>query len=251
MVLAVLAGAGYWWTTAHRAGPAIPAAAPDHTVAADAPVPAPVQPAGGTLTNDSIIAMAAGNVAPSVIESAIRASKTSFDLSPAELIRLSKAGVPAEVIEAMRNPADAPTATPAAGAVTLNDGDPVSLTLAQDIPRDALPGDAVRFKLGSDLMANGTVVAPAGSTALGSIVDGAKRKMLVFTGKMTLRLEKIQTADGRSIAIRATASPGRDGISKRPVEAGPVKRKDIASPAGVEYPGFIDGAQTIAPAGTR
>ena len=56
------------------------------------------------LTNQSIIDLVAAEVPEAVIIGHIRASKTKFDLSTAEIIRLSKSDVPAAVIEAMRNP---------------------------------------------------------------------------------------------------------------------------------------------------
>jgi serine/threonine-protein kinase len=63
------------------------------------------------LNNDSIIDMVQANVANSVILGQIHSSKTDFNLSPAEVIRLSKAHVPAPVIEAMRNPKAEPVAS--------------------------------------------------------------------------------------------------------------------------------------------
>jgi len=60
------------------------------------------------LTNENIIQMVEAKVAPAVILSQIRNSKTAFSLSAPEVIRLSRARVPETVIEAMRNPKAAP-----------------------------------------------------------------------------------------------------------------------------------------------
>ena len=73
---------------------------------AAAPVETP--PADTTLTNDSVIEMVANKVPTSVILSQMRASKTNFVLTSAEVIRLSKAGVPGNIIEAMRDPKHVP-----------------------------------------------------------------------------------------------------------------------------------------------
>ena len=61
------------------------------------------EPAETVFSNDSIIEMVQAKVAASNVLGAIRSSKTNFDLSPAEIIRLTKSGVPASVIEAMRD----------------------------------------------------------------------------------------------------------------------------------------------------
>ncbi len=119
LFLAAIAGGGVWWNK-HRKqaeqpvavvtppaeltpapAPATPEPPPADAASQTPPAPAP----DATLTNDNIIEMVQGKVSPNVIMSQIRASKTTnFALTPAELIRLSKAGVTENVIEQMRNP---------------------------------------------------------------------------------------------------------------------------------------------------
>ena len=74
--------------------------------------------ASSVLTNQSIIDLVAAEVPEAVIIGHIRASKTKFDLSTSEIIRLSNSDVPAAVIEAMRNPSAAgnPASSPPAAA---------------------------------------------------------------------------------------------------------------------------------------
>jgi predicted Ser/Thr protein kinase len=84
-----------------------------------APEPAPAAPAAapdGTLNNDGVLEMVKENVPAQVILGQIRSSKTNFDLSTPEVIRLTKGGVPAGVIEAMRNPKRAPAPSTSAPA---------------------------------------------------------------------------------------------------------------------------------------
>jgi serine/threonine-protein kinase len=144
-LLLLIAGgaAGGWWWMKHRVAPA-PAAGPVAApVVVEVPVPAPpvavptpveTPPAEAVLNNDSIIEMVTSKVPVSVILSQMRASKTDFVLTSAEVIRLSKAGVPGPVIEAMRDPkkipappADAKKTTVAAAKPTVT-APPVSLT---------------------------------------------------------------------------------------------------------------------------
>jgi serine/threonine-protein kinase len=237
VLLAGAAGGGYWWTTRHRSVQP-PRSQPRAQVTA-APSP------DGTLSNDSIIEMVGAKVAPSVIVSQIRSSKTNFNLSATEVIRLSKAGVPADVIEVMRNPETGAPSASVATPVILGDGLPIRLALAEDIPSEAMPGDAVRFKVAHDLRVDGIVVISEGTPAIGSIVDGAKRKIFGIGGKMTFRLERLDAVDGRKLTIRATPSRGRDGSSKRPVNTGARKPKEVAATVGTEYLGYIDGPQTV------
>jgi len=130
LFLAAIAGGGVWWAK-HRKQAEVAPVAVVAPPAEAAPAPAPVAPEpavdataqtppapapDATLTNDNIIEMVQAKVSPNVIMSQIRASKTNFTLTPAELIRLTKAGVTENVIEQMRNPkrtiAAAPPSTP-------------------------------------------------------------------------------------------------------------------------------------------
>jgi hypothetical protein len=109
-------GAGTLWWFKHRAAPPPPAPVvvqvpvPEPAAAPPVAVPAPVEtpPPEAVMNNDKVIEMVTEKVPTSVILSQIRASKTDFVLTSAEVIRLSKAGVPGPVIEAMRDPKKIP-----------------------------------------------------------------------------------------------------------------------------------------------
>lgn len=310
----LLAGAGagtWWWIKRHKPVQAVagtsavtapvipPAPVPVPTVVEKPaePVPAP-EPAA--LTNDSIIELVHGKVAPSVIVSQIRSSKTNFGLSSAELVRLSKAGVPANVIEAMRNPKAVPTppvssakvtppardssappdsatspAPPASSppvtpapvtpppssaqppspvthvenlvAIAVADGSPIRIALAEDIPNDALEGQAIHFVTSEDYRVGDAIVVAKGSAVTGAIVDGAKKKkFLGMGGKMTFRLHQVDAADGHKLNLRATPGRRSDGPPRRSIDTGGQKKsKDIAAAQGTEYIAYIEGDQTV------
>ena len=119
------------------------------------------------------------------------------------------------------------------------------MTLAQDVPSDAAQGDALQFNVADDVRVNDAIVIRKGAAATGTIVDGAKKRILGIGGKMTLRLEKVDAVDGQKVAIRATPASRPDGASKRNVEIGPRKSKEVAAASGTEYIGYVDGAQTV------
>ncbi|MGB7759976.1 MAG: serine/threonine-protein kinase, partial [Bryobacteraceae bacterium] len=123
-VLAVLAlaGAGGWWSMSRRAR--LVATAPSQPAAAQsAPAAAPAVPTEaadeGVLTNDGVLEMVRAQVPAKLIEEQIRSSTTRFNLSTSEIIRLTEANVPADVIEAMRNPKRTEVAAPGAGRKTV------------------------------------------------------------------------------------------------------------------------------------
>jgi len=105
---------GLWWMKHHAPPEPAPVVVqvpvPVPAAPVEVPTPAETPPAEAVLNNDSIIEMVAGKVPVSVILSQMRATKTDFVLTSAEVIRLSQAGVPGPVIEAMRDPKKIPAA---------------------------------------------------------------------------------------------------------------------------------------------
>lgn len=144
-------------------------------------------------------------------------------------------------------PATAPAGlpAPAAASVVLRDGLPIRLTLAEDIPTNATEGTAVRFEVTDDVRVDDTIVVPRGAAAVGAIVDVAKKKILSMGGKMTFHLIRVDAVDGQKLVIRATPVRSGDGSSKRPVDTGAKKSKDVAAAAGTRYWGYIDGEETV------
>lgn len=237
LVALIAAGGGYWWVNSHRS---IRPAAHSQTPASSS----------RTLTNSDIIALTAANVDPEVIIGQIRNSRTNFNLSDAELIRLSNANVAPAVIEVMRTPQPSRTsafvqsapvpAVPA--AIALSDGTPVLLSLAQDIPANAEAGAPIRFHVAGNVTVDDAVAIRKGAIATGTIADAPKH-VFGIGGKMTFRLDKVDAVDGQKIPIRVTLDARPD--SKRPVETGEKKPKDVAAITGTAYTAYIDGTKTV------
>ncbi len=257
-ILAAVAIGGALWRKAVQPPETPPP--PVHTQPETAATTPP--PSDAALTNDTIVDMVTNSVAPSVIIGQIRTSKTNFNLTPAEVIRLTKAGVPADVIEVMRDPTAAPrtavaqpgapqtpdsaaVAAPKSVDVALADGAVIPLVLTEEIPGDALEGAPVRLKALDDVMVGSSIVIRKGAAASGAIVDAAKKKVMGLGGRMTLRLDSVDAADGRQVTIRATPLHRKDVVSKRVVETGPRKSPNVAAPVGTEFAAYADGTNTI------
>jgi hypothetical protein len=267
------------------------AAEPPVTAPVAAPVP-PVAAADQALTNDNIIQMVDAKVATAIILSQIRNSKTAFNLSSPEVIRLSQAHVSATIIEAMRNPKAAPpkpaapppstsaaaaSTTPAPSAsspasatapaapvttattpnpvsaphsivaVTLTDGMPFSIALAEDVPQGAEEGRRLRFTASSDVRVGDLVVIAKGAAVMGAIAQAERKGRLGIGGsKMTLRLIVVDAVDGHKYPVRAQSAKGAGDKNERQVEpAVKPKNKDLVAATGTEYIAYIDGDATV------
>jgi len=272
LLILVIGALGSWWYSQHR--PSSPTASqPPTTAQAPVTTPAPVPvttpaaaPAESVLSNDNIIEMVQAKVAPSVIISQIRSTKSHFNFSTSELIRLSKAGVPENVINAMRDPKGTsalvvppkpvvPGDTPPPGRtgsheavmLSVDDGLPFRITLDQDVLADAPQGQLLRFTVTDGLQVGDALVIAKGAGVTGAIASEAgKKKFLGIGGKVTFRLEKVDAVDGQKISIRAAAKRRADGPAARPLDTGKgSKSKDVAAARGTQYVGYVDGQQTV------
>ena len=212
------------------------------------------------LTNDDVIQMVKAKLPASLIESQLHGSKTNFDLSTAELIRLTAQGVPEVVIAMMRDPVHAVSApTPGIGsnnAIKIPDGEKVRLTLEDDISSStANRGDRINFVVAEDFKVGEIVVIAKGSSASGTITEAKKKGMLGQGGRLLMSIDQVKAVDGQNVRLRATS--GREGDDKLgktvavAVLAGPfalmVKGKDIVVTKGTEYAAYIDESKEIVP----
>jgi serine/threonine-protein kinase len=135
---------------------------------------------------------------------------------------------------------------PIARVITLVDGLPVAVTLAEDIPANSPVGAPIRFTVTKNFEVAGVVVIQKGAPAAGEIAQEGKKKFLGFGGKMMLRLLTVSAADDQTLKLRATPKPNPTGLSERPVEQGGHARpKGVAAIAGTEYVGYLDGNQNV------
>jgi serine/threonine-protein kinase len=259
-----------------------PVPAPPPPPVAETPPPSPPAPTDQALTNDSVLQLLEGKVATGTILSQIRnAPKTNFNLSIQEVVRLTKAGATEEVIETMRNPkkaptratpappvtvasapvapptpspapaapapvasAPAPSAAPVTQTITLEDGFPIPITLAEDIPDSADAGRPIRFTVTDAIRADGAILIAKGAAVSGEIVDGSKKKLFGGT-KMTFRLLVVEAADGHKYRVRPISARG-DAKNQLPVETKvKPKSKDLVASAGTGYIAYIDGDVSI------
>lgn len=129
--------------------------------------------------------------------------------------------------------------------IVVGDATPVRLVLDEDVPADSIAGDPVHFKVGHDVLVDDTVVIRKGAPVTGAIVDGAKRKVFGLGGRITFRLDSVPAVDGQMVGLRATEDPRLNRASKKPVNNGGKKTREIAAFAGGEYVGFVDGSNTV------
>jgi hypothetical protein len=210
------------------------------------------------LTNDDVVQMVKAKLPESLIQSQLRSSKTSFDLSTAGIIRLNSQGVSEAVIAMMRNPglAVGSTSVSSIGAIKTPDGEKVRLTLSDDISSaTANQGDRVNFTVAEDLKVGDVVIIAKGSSAAGTITEAKKKGMLGQGGKLLMSINQVKAVDGQNVRLRATS--GREGDEKLgktvaiAVLAGPfallVKGKDTVAAKGTEYTAYIDETKEIVP----
>lgn len=276
-VSAAAAGGWWWWNNRNQSNsnqpalqqssqpPAPQTAAPAPAASQDIPPLAPVPtepaaapPADAVLNNASILDLVAAKTPPEEVVKKIRSSKTNFNVSKDELSKLRQAGVPASVIQAMRNPTGTPApAQPKAGSpevaavpapppvkeetpvttappkpaprrptaalvpVAVSDALPFRVALVADVASDAPEGQAVRFTVLDGLQVNNIVVIAKGASVTGAVMgETGKKKILGMGGgsKLTFRMLEADGVDGKKVTVRAMSGRRADGPTIRNFE---------------------------------
>ena len=99
----------------------------------------------------------------------------------------------------------------AAGKYMLHEGTDVNLKFSQDLSsKTATDGDPVTLTLADDLMVGNIIVARAGSKAFGEVTNAKKSGMMGKAGELNLRLDYIKAGD---VKIKLRGTKGKEGES--------------------------------------
>src|SRR5580704_787277 len=166
---------------------------------------------------------------------------------------------------ATRAVADSATgSTPSAAApkgFLLEDGTPVHLVLSENLSSaDAVTGQTVEFEVVDDVVVNGLLVIPHGSTAWATVTDAEHKKRMGRAGKLDLNIDKVRLADGEKALLRAikdTKGGGHTGAMVGAMvatslvvwPAAPLfllmHGKDVTIPKGTNISAFVQGDMTL------
>jgi class 3 adenylate cyclase len=247
IALVVIAGWGVW----HFFGPAVPANRSLNT-----------SPAGQGEIRASSQAIAPSVAAPAtpsapmsrpdVVTSTPKSTSRDEPADPDKSGRVRREAVVTAPGKRPANPAEAPEPTPVIQptTVTVSDALPFTLALAEDVPSDALEGQALRFTVSEGLQIGDKTVIAKGATVTGAVASEAKKKKFLGIGggghKLTFSLTEAEAVDGSKLAVRALAGKSEDGPAIRPFDTSKgSKTKGYAALQGTAYIGYIDGDQTV------
>ncbi len=130
--------------------------------------------------------------------------------------------------------------------VSVADGKPFNITLAQDVPTKLTAGQKINFTIANDVSVGDIVVIAKGTPVVAEVVDpGDPKKVLIVInkGKATFKLSTVDSTGGSKLNIRATAVHTEKG--DRQIELQGSKSKELLAPAGTEYMSYIDTEQTV------
>jgi PEGA domain len=143
------------------------------------------------------------------------------------------------------------------GQFILQDATPVKLRLNRNVSSaDAHEGDSVDFEVLEDVAANGIVVIPKGSIAIGTVTEAQPKRRMGRAGKLEMVLDYVRLADTEKAAVRAVKD-AKGGSHTVGMTAGIVATgllffpaapfflfmhgKDITVPKGAEVTAYVNG----------
>ncbi len=258
IALLALAGSGLWWATHRpRAAAATPVvtqvAAPvvsqPQPAASPAEVPPPATPESSTSAPlPSPPAQTKREAASPPVSTAVPPPPppTSPQQNRPDAVTLPPPPVTSPAVAEASKPAPV-RAQQALVAVTVHDGLPFRIALADDVPSTAKEGQQLNFRVLDDLKVDGKAVILRGATVTGTIAsEGAKKRFLGIGGKMTFQLRSADSADGKKLRVRAAAANTGEGPASLPIDTGKyAKAKELAAARGTDYIAYIDGEQTV------
>jgi hypothetical protein len=143
----------------------------------------------------------------------------------------------------------------------LQDGTPVHLVLSENLSSaDAVTGQTVEFEVVDDVVVNGLLVIPHGSTAWATVTEAEHKKRMGRAGKLDLNIDKVRLADGQKVLLRAVKDARGGGHTGAMVgamvatslviwPAAPLfllmHGKDVTIPKGTNISAFIQGDITL------
>jgi hypothetical protein len=105
----------------------------------------------------------------------------------------------------------APSAPDASGKYMLRDGTDVNLKFAQDLSsKTSSEGDPVTLTLVDDIKVGDVVVAKAGSKAIGEVTKAEKSGMMGKAGELNIRLDYLKAGDTK---VKLRGTKGKEGES--------------------------------------
>jgi serine/threonine-protein kinase len=222
------------------------------------------------LSNAGVIQLAKGGVSAQIIEvmrnpkaSAAAVQTPAAHSTPAALPppqKSSQASIPAPAVTipapAAVTPPPAPVQPAPAAAVppapiriytvSVPDGKPFNITLAQDVPSKLTAGQKLNFTVTKDVTVGDVVVIAKGTPVSAEGVDpGETKKVVVFNSKghATFKLTSVDSVAGSRLTIRAT--PAHSEKTDHLIELPGNKNKELLAPSGTEYMSYIDNEQTV------
>jgi hypothetical protein len=143
----------------------------------------------------------------------------------------------------------------------LEDGTPIKLVLGENLSSaDAQVGQEVSFEVVEDVLVQGIVVIPKGSTAWATITAAEHKRRLGRAGKLDLNLDKVRLSDGEKALIKATKDAQGGGHTGAMVGAMAATAiftlggsalfllmhgKDITIPKGTAVTAFVQGDDVL------
>jgi hypothetical protein len=150
-----------------------------------------------------------------------------------------------------------PKDAPVPMAILLEDGTPVHLVLDENLSSaTAVTGDTVEFEVVDDIVVDGLVVVPHGSTAWATVTDAQHKRHLGRGGKLDLNIDKVRLADGEKALLRGvkdTNGGGHTGAMTGAMVATSLvvwpaapfflfmHGKDVNIPKGTQITAFVQG----------
>lgn len=196
-----------------------------------------------------------------IVDSAQPSAKPAVILAPSPAPAATPSQAPISVVSPAETQGAAAPSDQAPRAMMLEDGTPVNLVLDENVSSaDAVTGQTVAFETVDDIVVNGFVVIPRGSTAWATVTDAQHKRRMGRAGHVDINIDKVRLADGEKALLRAVKDSQGGSNTGKMVGAMAVTAiftlggsalfllahgKDTTIPKGTNITAFIQGNVTL------
>ena len=137
-------------------------------------------------------------------------------------------------------------------AIQVHEGDVIPLRLLDTLSsNESKPGQVLHLEATDDVVSGGRVLVRRGAPATAEVVRADQHRKIAMGGRVSLKLNDIELADGSHLPLDTVYGKGGGGLSRKTFKTVAIVSAVLLSPSGTAFLLLSHGEEVTIPAGTN